>query len=207
MSDFHPAPTAPPPHPVTPASLPQQNDAHTAPYRLFSEKKPFLSLSRTSTPKTAITARHKTQDDSSQDFHTSLKLHYFLPLPAWLLLKEMTPNSVQVAIQPRSASPILSTPHTSRAPPLQLLFPWAPNPNSHILLSSTALTILLPTNPQGRQHFANSSTPAWRLLVMEKPFPEQSPADVKKSQSRQPGSHHLHAVSTIPGNIYLPFPW
>lgn len=42
---------------------------------------------------------------------------------------------------------------------------------------------------------------------MEKPFPEQSPADFGKAQSSQGRSHHLHAVSIIPGNIYLPFPW
>lgn len=42
---------------------------------------------------------------------------------------------------------------------------------------------------------------------MEKPFPEQSPADFGKGQSSQPRSHHLHAVSIIPGKFYLPFPW
>lgn len=42
---------------------------------------------------------------------------------------------------------------------------------------------------------------------MEKPFPEQTPADFGKGQGNQPRSHHLHAVSIIPGKIYLPFPW
>jgi len=42
---------------------------------------------------------------------------------------------------------------------------------------------------------------------VEKPFLERSPSDFRKGQSSQPGSHHLHAASSIPGNIYLPFAW